>query len=73
MITSNTYFLHYTFLYSKHFSAKSQVQQFQEQNNRCTFIYLITIPCYYLYSTEFKVPEEFPSFAIVTEELNDNL
>ena len=36
------------------------------------FIYLITILCYYLYSTEFKIPEGFPSFAIDTEELNDN-
>ena len=33
---------------------------------------LITILCYYLYSTEFKIPEGFPSFAIDTEELNDN-
>ena len=34
------------------------------------FIYLITILCYYLYSTEFKIPEGFLSFAIDTEELN---
>lgn len=36
-------------------------------------IHLITILCYYLYSTECKIPEGFLSLAIDTKELNGNL